>query len=247
MSLLSRSLIAFGLLLASFASPLGTAVAANTADESSLKEATTKCMQQDRDACASVGMAYYLGQNVAQNYSLATEYLTLACDLQDSDCCGLVGWIYLRGLGGTQNNELAVKFYDKACALQNNFACRSFGTMYLRGYGVSPNHALAAKYFAQSCELQYGPACIDLARMYEQGQGVEQNESTAAEYYAKGMGFMPQEERKNFFNEHLSQNQNASPNQEELQQLQRDMEVLREFSLESEFGRNVLQIQSNPN
>ena len=84
MSLLSRSLIAFGLLLASFASPLGTAVAANTADESSLKEATTKCMQQDRDACASVGMAYYLGQNVAQNYSLATEYLTLACDLQDS-------------------------------------------------------------------------------------------------------------------------------------------------------------------
>ena len=191
------------------------------------------------------GMAYYLGQNVAQNYSLATEYLTLACDLQDSDCCGLVGWIYLRGLGGTQNNELAVKFYDKACALQNNFACRSFGTMYLRGYGVSPNHALAAKYFAQSCELQYGPACIDLARMYEQGQGVEQNESTAAEYYAKGMGFMTQEERKKFFSEHLNQNQSASPNQEELQQLQRDMEVLREFSLESEFGRNVLQIQSN--
>lgn len=247
MSLLSRSLIAFGLLLASFALPLGTAVAANTANESSLKEATTKCLLQDRDACASVGMAYYLGQNVAQNYSLATEYLTLACDLQDSDCCGLVGWIYLRGLGGTQNNELAVKFYDKACALQNNFACRSFGTMYLRGYGVSPNHALAAKYFAQSCELQYGPACIDLARMYEQGQGVEQNESTAADYYAKGMGFMTQEERKNFFNEHLSQNQNASPKQEELQQLQRDMEVLREFNLESEFGRNVLQIQSNPN
>ena len=117
--------------------------------------------------------------------------------------------------------------------------------MYLRGYGVSPNHALAAKYFAQSCELQYGPACIDLARMYEQGQGVEQNESTAAEYYAKGMGFMSQEERKKFFSEHLNQNQSASPNQEELQQLQRDMEVLREFSLESEFGRNVLQIQSN--
>lgn len=44
MSLLSRSLIAFGLLLASFASPLGTAVAANTADESSLEEATTKCL-----------------------------------------------------------------------------------------------------------------------------------------------------------------------------------------------------------
>ena len=223
MSLLSRSLIAFGLLLASFASPLGTAVAANTADESSLKEATTKCMQQDRDACASVGIAYYLGQNVAQNYSLATEYLTQACDLQDGACCGLVGWIYLLGLGGTQNNELAVKFYDKACALQNNFACRSFGT------------------------IQYGPACIDLARMYEQGQGVEQNESTAAEYYAKGMGFMTQEERKKFFSQHLNQNQSASPNQEELQQLQRDMEVLREFNLESEFGRNVLQIQSNPN
>lgn len=242
-----RSLIAFGLLLASFASPWGTAVSASTASESSLQEAIKACKLQNREACVSAGLAYYLGQNVAQNYSLATEYLTQACALQDSYSCGLVGWIYLRGLGGTQDNELAVKFYEKACALQNNIACRSFGTMYLRGYGVTQNDALAAKYFAQSCDLKYGPACIDLARMYEQGQGVEQNESTAADYYAKGMGFMTPEERKKFFSEHLSQNQSASSKQEELQQLQRDMEILREFSLESEFGRNVLQIQSNPN
>ena len=66
MSLLPKSLLAFGLLLASVLVPSGAALAANNSE---LQTLIRNCEAQNGEACRYLGALYLDGQGVTQGYA----------------------------------------------------------------------------------------------------------------------------------------------------------------------------------
>ena len=248
MSLLPKSLLAFGLLLASVLVPSGTALAANNSE---LQTLIRNCEAQNGKDCTELGSRYFHGIGVQQDLEKAAEYSAKGCELQNDSACGtletigsLGSIIYYNGRGVSKNVAKAVEYYTKGCELQNEFACEGLE----RSYSGNQDVTNVAQKYKQACDLNVAASCIDLASLYERGQGVEQNDAKAAEYYAKGTELMTPEERQKFFTERLDQNKaDRTQQHEQIQQMQSEIETLRSFSLESEYNRNILQIQGNTN
>ena len=133
MSLLHKSLLAFGLLLASVLAPSGTALAANNSE---LQTLIRTCELQDGYACGSLGALYVTGQYVTQNYNKAAEYYAKGCELQDGLACAGLGVLYFEGNGVPKNNAKAAEYYAKGCELQDGMACGGLGWLHANGNGT---------------------------------------------------------------------------------------------------------------
>ena len=152
MSLLPKSLLAFGLLLASVLAPSGTALAANNYEQQTL---IRKCELQDSYACEELGIIYQDGgYGVTQDYAKAAKYYAKGCVLQSGFACGCLGALYYDGIGVSQSYAKAVKYFTEGCELQDGVACRGLGAHYYKGQGVTQDYAKAVKYFTKGCELQ---------------------------------------------------------------------------------------------
>lgn len=145
MSLLHKSLLAFGLLLASVLAPSGTALAANNYE---LQTLIRKCEAQNGEACTELGALHQFGIGVPQDYSKAAEYYTKGCELQDGSACGSLGFICRLNKDYTK----AAEYYAKGCELQEGAVCGFLGNLYFEGLGVTQNYDKAANYFAKGCE-----------------------------------------------------------------------------------------------
>ena len=215
-----------------------------TQDHIKAAEYLTKgCERNDRYSCGLLGYLYSRGQGVTQDHTKAAEYFTKGCERNDSYSCVNLGRYYFNGLGVTQDHIKAAEYFAKGCYLQDSMSCYISARL-IEIFNDSEN---TTPIYERSCELKYAPACISLAKLYEHGQWVDQNDTKAAEYYAKGTELMTTEERQKFFSELLGRNKEVRSQQEELIQLQSEIEVLRAFNLDSEIGRNILQIQGNTN
>ena len=155
MSLLHKSLLAFGLLLASVLVPSGAALAANNSE---LQTLTRECELKNGKACSKLGSIYLNGKGVTQDYAKATEYLAKGCNLQYGLACGGLGSLYYLEKDYTK----AAEYLAKGCELQYGTACGILGGRYSAGEGVPQDYAKAAEYFAKGCELQDRHACAGL-------------------------------------------------------------------------------------
>ena len=72
MSLLHKSILAFGLLIVSVLSPSGTALSANNFE---LQTLIRDCELKNGEACRNLGALYMEGQIVIKDYAKASEYL----------------------------------------------------------------------------------------------------------------------------------------------------------------------------
>ena len=179
MSLLPKSLLAFGLLLASVLVPSGTALAANNSE---LQTLIRNCEAQNGKDCTELGRMYFSssGIGVQQDLEKAAEYYTKGCDLQDTFACEDLEWFYI-GQGVDKDYAKAAEYYAKGCDLQDTFACEGLEWFYI-GQGVDKDYAKAAEYYAKRCDLQDGYACWLLGMLYYNGRDY----ARATEYYTKG-------------------------------------------------------------
>lgn len=133
-------------------------------------------------ACGNLGILYYNGNGVKQDYDIARKLWEKACDGKQMNGCNNLGVLYEKGLGCKQDIIMANKLYKKAC--DNNFysACGNLGALYYNNKDYSTAKHLWEKACSQGKDVT---SCYSLGYLYKEGLGVRQNKTKAKEYYGK--------------------------------------------------------------
>lgn len=107
----------------------------------------------DEDACCRLGLRYYEGQGVKQDYARAARCFRRAAELGDKDahyllglCYYSLGRCYANGTGVKKNLDLAVQWYKKAAQQGNRNAQLSLALCYENGWGVQKIPSLAREW-----------------------------------------------------------------------------------------------------
>jgi tetratricopeptide (TPR) repeat protein/CHAT domain-containing protein len=111
-----------------------------------------KAERGDADAQYNLGVMYYLGKEVAQNYVEAAKWFRQAAEQGYAQAQYNLGIMYANGKGVIQNDTSATKWFRKAA--EQGYAQAQFilGARYSLGKGVAQNYVEAAKWFLKAAE-----------------------------------------------------------------------------------------------
>ena len=76
----------------------------------------------DKDACCRLGLRYYKGQGVEQDYTRAVELFRKAAEQGNGYAMRLLGDCYRSGCGVEKDCAQAVEWYRKAAELGHKYA-----------------------------------------------------------------------------------------------------------------------------
>lgn len=89
-----------------------------------VEELRKACDNNDWDACVNLGIAYYKGEGVEQDYEEAHTLYEWACDKGNNlEGCFKAGTFYAIGQGTEHNNKKALSYLKKACDSGLRKAC----------------------------------------------------------------------------------------------------------------------------
>lgn len=86
------------------------------------------------ESCYNLGLMYYKGEGVRQDYYKAAKLYKKACDMKYGDACNNLGVLYGKGLGVRQNLSTAKHYFGKACDLGNQVGCDNYKFYNERGW-----------------------------------------------------------------------------------------------------------------
>src|ERR1700690_550285 len=92
-----------------------------------------------------LGLMYFSGQGVQQNYSEAQTWFRKAADQHDRDASYFLGSIYSGALGVQQDPVQAAHWYLMAAEQGHAGAQTEIGLRYLTGNGVAASDAIAGR------------------------------------------------------------------------------------------------------
>lgn len=104
----------------------------------------------DAKAQLSLGVIYYLGQGVPQNYQEAAKWLRLAAKQKHAPAQNLLGSIYDLGLGVPQDYKEAANWYRLAAEQGDADGQYNLGIMYARELGVPQDNLRAHMWMSLS-------------------------------------------------------------------------------------------------
>ncbi len=122
-------------------------------------------------AQAAMGVMYFEGQGVTQDYEQAVKWLRRAAR-KNASAQGFLGLAYFEGHGVAQSFRQAVRWSRAGAERGNDLAQRTLGLCYQTGKGVEANPAEAVKWFHKSAEQGDDEAQVALGSAYAHGQGV---------------------------------------------------------------------------
>ena len=143
----------------------------------------TQAEQGDRSAQSILGLMYYLGQGVPQDYAEAAAWYRKAAEQGDADAQFDLGYMYNNGEGVPQDHAEAIKWFRKAAEQGDASAQFDLGYMYNNGEGVPQDYAEVVKWFLLAAEQGYASAQFNLGVMYHQGEGVPQDYLQAHKWF----------------------------------------------------------------
>ena len=94
-----------------------------------------------------LGMIYFEGQGVTQDYKQAVKWYTLAAEQGDANSQFTLGLIYKHGTGVTQDYKQVFKWYTLAAEQGDASAQNNLGVMYYNGKGVTQDNIYAHMWF----------------------------------------------------------------------------------------------------
>ena len=119
-----------------------------------------------------LGLLYYEGLGVIQDYDEALKWTRLAADQGDAKAQGNLGWAYYQGIGVAPNYEEALK-WNRLAAEQGDAGGQSnLGVIYLDGQAVTQDYDEAFKWFKLAADQGDSHAQNNLGVMYANGFGV---------------------------------------------------------------------------
>jgi hypothetical protein len=113
-------------------------------------------------ACNILGMKYFDGEIVDQDFEVAASFFQKGCDAgppSHETACGNLGTLYARGKGVPQNDKKAVNLFEKGCESNNGWSCYNLAKAYENGNGVTSDEEKASKLYEKACELDQEQAC----------------------------------------------------------------------------------------
>jgi TPR repeat protein len=115
-----------------------------------------------------LGVIYYLGQGVPQNYLVSAEWLQLAAKQGVAGAQNLLGTMYDLGLDVPQDYSIAAKWYRLSAEQGNSEGQYNLGLMYARELGV-PHDYLRA-YMWMSLAGSHPQELAFVAKQLSEGQ-----------------------------------------------------------------------------
>ncbi len=113
---------------------------------------TKACDGGDAIGCLELGVMYFNGEDIEQDYSKALEFYTKACDGGIAKGCSNLGLMYDKGQGMKRNDLIkAVELYGKACAGGYIKGCYNLGVMYHYGEGVKKEYLKSVELYRKAC------------------------------------------------------------------------------------------------
>lgn len=85
------------------------------------------------ESCYNLGVMYYEGKGVRQDYHKAHELYKKACDMEYGIACNNLGYLYGNGQGVKQNLPTAKQYFGKACDFGNQMGCDNYKTLNRQG------------------------------------------------------------------------------------------------------------------
>lgn len=136
----------------------------------------------------NLGIAYYEGKEVAQDFSKSLKYLIFAAEEGYVGDERIIAEMYEEGIGTIPDKEKALEWYHKAGLQGNVDALCNLGDMYEVGQGIPQNDRKALKCFRKVAQSQTAYAQYKLGCIYENGRGVEKDNLQAFKWYSKANG-----------------------------------------------------------
>ena len=137
--------------------------------------------QGDATAQDNLGVLYYYGRGVAQDYVAAREWFLKAAEQGHPDAQGFLGIVYGSGQGVTRDYAEARKWYLKAAEQGYVGAQCNLGSLYYYGRGIAQDYVAAREWFLKAAEQ--GLVDASLGRLYDLGLGVAQDYTMAYVWY----------------------------------------------------------------
>jgi TPR repeat protein len=137
--------------------------------------------------CNDLGVLYYGGHGVAQDYAQAAALYKKACDGGETVSCSNLGAVYyVGGHGVAQDYAQAAAPYKKACDGGVMEGCNALGNIYdLGGHGVAQDYAQASVLYQKACDGGVMVSCDTLGDLYKDGHGVKKDKKQARALYQK--------------------------------------------------------------
>jgi uncharacterized protein len=140
--------ICFILLLTTFSS----VYAGSCWDDADFDVCLKKAEEGNKGAQYTLGVMYYFGKGVPQDYKEAVKWYRLAAEQGYAHAQFNLGLMYSQGEGGAEDYKEAVKWFRKAAEQGIPKAQGSLGVMYYFGMGIKKNTNEARKWWRRAAE-----------------------------------------------------------------------------------------------
>ena len=132
-----------------------------------------------------LGMRYFNGQGVGQDYAKAAEWVQKAADKGSVAAMVQLGVIYMRGLGVDQDKAKSASWFLRSAEGDSRAGQFNMAQLYRRGEGVEKDEVMAAYWYRRAAEQGLVAAQFNLGLMYFQGVGVLKDPQSAYQWVDK--------------------------------------------------------------
>jgi len=155
-----------------------------TPNESAASTAQSLVDKGCTDAAYNLGVYYFYGTGVTQDYNQSFKYFKLAADAGHTDAQFNLGELYYLGLGTTKNPKESAKL-TKILADKNDVdGLVHLAMLYKKGIAGYPKDIdKAMEYLTLASDQHYSVANYNLGKLYEEGSDVKQDYPEAAKFY----------------------------------------------------------------
>lgn len=122
-----------------------------------------------------LGIMYYNGKGVPQDFTEAGRWYRLAAEQGYAGAQYYLGLMYENGEGVSQDDKEAFHWYRLAAEQGHAGAQTSMGIIYLNNPGMVLGKQAAVRWFSQAAEQGNPIAQYNLGLLYDKGQGVPQD------------------------------------------------------------------------
>jgi TPR repeat protein len=141
--------------------------------------------QSNARAQCSLGLCYYWGSGVAQDYAEAAKWYRKAAEQGNADAQYNLGVCYTEGQGVEKDYSEALKWYRKAAEQGSALAQYNLGVCYTEGQGVEKDYTEAVKWWRKAADQEDAQAQCNLAVCYCLGQGMTKDYAEAVKWFRK--------------------------------------------------------------
>ena len=151
----------------------------------SAEEVQTWAAQGNVDAQYILGVMYFFGDGVPQDYAKARQWYERAAAQGDARAQFALGAMYGKGRGMPKDYVTARKWFEQSAAQGDMGAQCALGDLYALGDGVPQDYAKARQWYERAAAQGDARSQVTIGVLYSKGRGVPQDYAKARQWYEK--------------------------------------------------------------